>query len=76
MNNAFCIRTLFAISMDMCHHIMAHNFFFFLSHIIVDIILIFFQFVNLLLCDTQTQFLFTFRKRDPKFSPRAEFIIR
>ena len=37
VNNAFCLGALYTIGVHMRHHVMAHDLFSFLSHIIVDI---------------------------------------
>ncbi len=52
MDDSFCFRALYTICIYMRHNVMAYLTFSFFCHIIVDIILVRFQFINLLLSDS------------------------
>ena len=76
MNDSLCFRTLLTISIYMRHYVMADDLLAFLCHFIVNVLCMFFQFVNLLLSDGKSQFLLSLSKRNPKFSPCAELLVR
>ena len=51
MDNAFCLRALYAVCVHMAHNIVTYFFFSCLCNIIIDVICMGFQLVDLLLCN-------------------------
>ena len=76
VDDAFRLRTLYAISIYMGHDIVAHQLFPLFRHLIIDILGVGFQLRNLLFRDIQPQFLFCLSQRYPELPPGAEFHIR
>ena len=51
MDDACCLRALFAICVDMAHNIMANLCLSFLCHIIIDVVDMCFHLIDHILCD-------------------------
>lgn len=65
MDDPLCTRALYAVGVNMAHHIMTHLFFARLGYIIIDILCMRLQFGNLRVCNRQSLALFGFCKRNP-----------
>ena len=76
MDDAFCLRALYAKRIHVRHYIMANLTLTLLSHIIVDIIRMSFHLINLLLGDVKAKLTFRLSKCDPQLSPCAELHVR
>ena len=76
MNDPLRLRALNAVSMYMGHHIVADQLLLSLCHLIINVILVGFQFVDLLLGDRQSQFLLRLRQRDPQPPPGPKLLVR
>ena len=73
MNDAFRLRALQAVSIDMGHDIMPHFGLTPLRIFIIDIVRMLSELVKLFVCNRKSQFLLGLRQRDPKAPPGAEF---
>ena len=73
MDDARRLGTLLAVGVHMAHHVVADLFFPLLGDFVVDVVLVGFQFVNLLLGNVQPQLPLGLGQGDPKPPPGAEF---
>ncbi len=76
MNDPLRFRALLSVGIYMRHDIVAYQLLPLLCHFIVYVVHVFFQFINLLLCDRKPQLLLCLRQCNPEFSPRTELFIR
>ena len=65
MDDPFCFRALYSVSIYMGHNVMPDQRFPFLRHLIINILCMLFQFGNLFVRYIQSQLLFRFRKGNP-----------
>ena len=75
MHNGFGQGTLNAIGIHMCHHIVANLPLFFLSHLVIDVLLMLYHLLNLGFVNGQSQFFFRFRQSNPKPSPGSKLLL-
>ena len=76
MNDALCLGTLNAVSINMAHNIMSDQFFALLSNIIIDIVLVSLKFFYLLISYVKSKLFLRLGKSNPKSSPGSELLIR
>ena len=76
VNNRFCVRALYAVCVNVRHYIVTNFLFASLCNIIINIVNMLFHLSNLFVCYIKSKFFFTFCKRNPKFSPSREFLVR
>ena len=65
MDDAFRVRALEAVGIDMAHNVVADEFFARFSVLVVDVVLMGNQLVDLLLRDGQAKLMLGFCQRDP-----------
>ena len=75
MNDAFGIRALLTVGIDMGHDVMADFLLTGFGHIIIDVIFGSLQFFDLLVCDGKAQLLFCLSQGDPQAAPGTELIV-
>ena len=76
MYDTLCVGALYAVSINVAHNVVTDELFALDCYVIVDIVLVSLELVNLLLSNRQTELHFSFRKSNPKSSPRPELHIR
>ena len=76
VNNRFCVRTLYAVCVNVRHYIVTNFLFTSLCNIIINIVNMLFHLSNLFVCYIKSKFFFTFCKCNPKFSPCLKLHIR
>ena len=76
VDDRFSLWALFTVSVNMAHYIVAKLLFILFCNIIIDIICICFKFINLLLGNIKSEFLFSFCKSNPKLSPSFKLKVR
>ncbi len=75
VDNRFRVRTLDPVGVHVRHHVVAHDLFTGLCHIVIDIVPVGLHLGNLLFGDGKAQFLFRLRERDPEPSPGPVFLV-
>ena len=76
VDDALCLRTLFAVSMHMRHNVMTNEFLFAGCDVVVDIFLTGLELGDLFISDVKSQFFFTGSQVDPQLSPCLKLMIR
>ena len=75
VDDAFRLRALDAVGIDVAHDVVPYHLLALFRHFIVHIVRAALQFFDLIFRDVQPQFLFRFRQGDPQFSPGAELLL-
>ena len=75
MNDPLRLRTLYAVGMDMAHHVVTHELLLRLRHLIIDILRGALQLCNLFLADVQSELALCLRQGDPEPAPGSEFLL-
>ena len=75
MDNPGGLGALLAVGVDVAHHVVAHQALSFLSHIVVNVILVGFQLVDLRLGHRQSQSVLRLGQGNPQLPPGAELKI-
>ena len=75
MDNSLCLRTLYAVSVNMAHYVVTNLLFLGLGNLVVYILGMSLKLCNLLVGNIQAELLFTLRKSNPKLSPSLKLEI-